>query len=154
MNNDKLDDLFSSLSDSASTLNNYSDSCNKKLKYAQERLSSLNIGLEYWLEEPIFRGDQTGNLDPHKTSIEKIKRLGFSRLSSHWVLAVKTVRCVSGFYQGDMSCPYTNEYVDDAPEPLLDSSREIRLAALKALPEFLAKYNDLVQELNSELSNS
>lgn len=154
MNDLNTNDLFSSLSDSASTLNSYSDSCNKKLKDAQERLASLNIGLEFWLDRPISRSDQKGDIGANDNSTEIIKRLGFSRLNGSWVLAVKTVRSVSGFYQGDMDCPYTNEYVDKDPDALLDSPRELRLAALKSLPEFLYGYNNLVCELNSELSKS
>lgn len=154
MNDANINDLFFSLSNSASTLNSYSDSCNKKLKDAQDRLASLNIGLEYWLSKPISRSDQQGDAGAHDYSTEIIKRLGFSRVNGSWVLAVKTVRCVSGFYQGDIDCPYTNEYVDKEPEPLLDTPREIRLTAFKSLPDFLDGYNNLVQELNSALAKS
>ena len=78
--------------------------------------------------------------------------MGFSRINGNWVLAIKSIRHVSGFYQGDTDCPFTNEYVDNDPEPLLETSRELRLTALKVLPEFLSGYNNLVQEINSELA--
>lgn len=154
MNDKNIENLFSTLSSNASILNSQSDSCNKKIKDSQERLISLNIGLEYWLDNPIFRSDQKGDIGANDNSTEIIKRLGFYRLNGNWMLAVKNVRCVSGFYQGDMDCPYTNEYVDKEPEPLLDAPREIRLAALKYLPDFLDGYNNLVQKLNAELAKN
>ncbi|GKW34031.1 hypothetical protein PEC730217_28110 [Pectobacterium carotovorum subsp. carotovorum] len=154
MSNTNFENLFSALSDSASILNTHSDSCNKIIKDTQDRLVSLNIGLEYWLNNPIFRSDQKGDIGANDNSTEIIKRFGFSRLNGNWMLSVKTVRCVSGFYQGEMDCPYTNEYVDKEPEPLLDAPREIRLTALKYLPEFLDGYNQLVQKLNSDLAKN
>lgn len=147
-------DLFSSLANNASILNNFSDSCNSKLKDVQERLVSLNIGLEYWLKKPLYNSDQQGDIGANDNSTVIIKRLGFSRLNGSWVLAIKTIRCVSGFYMGEQDCPFTNEYVDSDPEPLLDASRELRLNALKSLPDFLSGYNKLVQDLNAELSKS
>lgn len=154
MNTVDLNDLFSSLSNNAAILNTYSDSCNNKLKDVQERLVSLNIGLEYWLKEPLSSSDQQGDIGANDNSTVIIKRLGFTRLNGNWVLAIKTIRCVSGFYMGEQDCPYTNEYVDRDPEPLLDASRELRLNALKSLPDFLSGYNKLVQDFNADLSKS
>lgn len=154
MNNTSIENIFSALSNNASILNSHSESCNAKIKDTQERLVSLNIGLEYWLSNPISRSDQNGDIGVNDNSTETIKRLGFTRLNGVWMLAVKTVRSVSGFYQGDLECPYTNEYVDKEPEPLLDTPREIRLSALKYLPDFLDGYNDLVHNLNTELAKN
>lgn len=148
---DNIDDIFTSLSQNAAALNSYSDSCNQKLKSVQDRLVSLNIGLEYWLKKPLVTSDQQGDIGVNDNSTVIEKRLGFSRINGNWMLAVKTVRCVSGFYLGQEDCHFTNEYVDYSPEPLLDASREIRLNAVKELPTFLSEYNELVSEFNSAL---
>lgn len=148
---DNIDDIFTSLSQNASALNSYSDSCNQKLKSVQDRLVSLNIGLECWLKKPLVTSDQQGDIGVNDNSTVIEKRLGFSRINGNWMLAVKTVRCVSGFYLGQEDSHFTNEYVDYSPEPLLDASREIRLNAVKELPTFLSKYNELVSEFNSAL---
>lgn len=148
---DNIDDIFTSLSQNASALNSYSDSCNQKLKSVQDRLVSLNIGLEYWLKKPLVTSDQQGDIGVNDNSTVIEKRLGFSRINGNWMLAVKTVRCVSGFYLGQEDCHFTNEYVDYSPEPLLDASREIRLNAVKELPTFLSEYNELVSEFNSAM---
>lgn len=148
---DTIDDIFTSLSQNASALNSFSDNCNQKLKSVQDRLVSLNIGLEYWLKKPLVTSDQQGDIGVNDNSTVIEKRLGFSRINGNWMLAVKTVRCVSGFYLGQEDCHFTNEYVDYSPEPLLDASREIRLNAVKELPTFLSEYNELVSEFNSAL---
>lgn len=151
---DNIDDLFSSLSTNAAVLNQRSDECNKALKDAQERLVSLNIGLEYWLKKPIHHGKQTGTVSAHETHSEIVTRLGFTRLGGNWCFATNTVRLEHGFHEGDMSMHYTCEFEDEDPEYLLNASRELRLAAVKALPEFLREYNRMIQELNAALEKS
>jgi hypothetical protein len=149
-----LDSIFSSLSASASQLNETSERCNRTLRDAQARLVTMNIGLEHWHGRPIARTDKTGDIGPGDLETEFVTLLGFTKVLGKWCLAVKEMRLVSGFYEQDMDSPFQNSYVSREPSPLLDSPREIRLSALKVLPEFLSDLVQVVQEANAELSRS
>ena len=46
---------------------------------------------------------------------------------------------VEGFFEGDTSCPYRNEYSSGDRTPLLRASRAVRIEALKHLPELLTR---------------
>lgn len=148
----KLGSLFSTLENSAKELNSITDSCNKTLQSAQDRLVSLNVGIEYWFDDPIHRSDLSGDVGPNDVSTEYWKHLGFCKIDGVWVLGVKEVRHASGFYQGDLEYPFTSKYVDNPPVPILNSSRELRLSACDSLADFLSAYGTFFQAMNKELS--
>ena len=149
-----LNSLFSSLESQANQLNSVAESANQALEAAQTRLVNLNIGVEIWHSKPLDRSDLDGSTNPNDTSIEVLSLLGFSKVDGKWCLALKKVRHESGFFEGDMSCPYTNEYLESPPVPLLNQSRNLRLSALNMLPKFLEEISEYVSNMLQELSNT
>ncbi len=134
-----LNSIFSSLETQAKQLNEISDEANHMLSMVEQRLIDLNIGLEIWYSDPLERSDSEGNISSHETSTERVKFLGFARTDGKWCFAVKTFRIVNGFYQGDMDCPFQNNFAEGQPVPLLKQSRDLRIRALEVLPKFLEK---------------
>ena len=149
-----LNSLFSSLETQANQLNSVAESANQALEAAQNRLVNLNIGFEFWHPKPLERSDLTGSTKAHDTSTEILSLLGFAKVEGKWCLALKKVRHESGFFEGDMNSPYTNEYLETQPVPLLSQSRNLRLAALNLLPEFLEQLSEQVSNLLKDLSNT
>lgn len=132
-----LDSIFSSLESSAKELNNASDVANQTLAEAEQRLVNSNIGIEVWYPKILTCTDSEGGVGAYEKSIDIIDVLGFARVEGKWCLAIKSIRRVSGFYQGDEDCPYTNEFIETPPSPLLKQSRTLRIKAVAALPGFI-----------------
>jgi hypothetical protein len=127
--------LISKFTDTAGRLNTASDSVNSVLRTVEDRLVQANGGVEAWLRSALTSTDAEGSTRGETVWISTF--LGFAKLDSEWGLAVKLIRFVSGFFEGDTSCPYQNEYKAGEPVRLLKSSREIRIAALEKLPELI-----------------
>lgn len=150
-----IDELFSLLADSAKSLNSLSDECNQLIENVENYLSSLNIGLDFWYKEkPVFRSDLTGSADPNSISTYIEKRLGFCRINGSWVLGIKTVRCESGFFQGDLDMHFENEYFDGEPIYLKGASRDLRINSAAILSDFLLSYNEFVQNKVKEIQTT
>ena len=147
-----LNSIFSSLESQAAELNSASDTANQALADAEKRLVALNIGMEIWCPRPLECAEAEGGTGPYETIVEVVNLLGFARAEGKWCLAVKQVRRVSGFFEGDTNCPYTNEFLETPPAPLLKQSRSLRISALEALPEFLAQITEHVQSKVQEIS--
>ena len=149
-----LDTIFSSLESSATEFNSASDLGNQTLMDAEKRLVSANIGIEAWYPVPLESTDAEGDIGPHDTSSHIVDFLGFARAEGKWCLVIKRIKRVSGFFEGDMNCPYTNEYLETPPAPLLKQSRSLRMKALAVLPKFLVQITDEVRSKTLELSEA
>lgn len=147
-----LNSIFSSLESQAAELSSASDIANQALADAEKRLVALNVGIEIWYPKPLGCADAVGGTGPSETIAEVIDVLGFARAEGKWCLAVKQVRRVSGFFDGDTNCPYTNEFLVTSPAPLLKQSRSLRINALEALPEFLSQITEHVRSKVQEIS--
>jgi hypothetical protein len=128
-------DLFTELESSAGRLNELSDSIdrsiNQKIREVEERLDSMRIGIEALLEEPLS-----------KTPVEKtdglsIYRLGYRKdpdvMAERWCLFIK-------HSLGQRGVPdYETSDFEEPVEiyPLLQASRELRILAIRHLPELL-----------------
>ena len=141
-----LRNAFSSLERVARNLNDSSDEVNRALADAEARLVSFKIGLEVWHPQELDCSDATGSIRPNEVTEYVSDVLGFARIEGKWCLCVKRVAVATGYYEGDQQCPYTNEYVDRAPEPLLRQSRNLRIKALTVLPDFLKHMASHVEE--------
>src|SRR5690606_15682363 len=149
-----LKSIFSSLESSAATLNDASDAANKTLIDAESFLVGLNIGLESWYPTALETTDPIGGAGLRETSHHFADFLGFSRSEGKWCFVIKRMKFVSGFYHGDEECPYTNEYLETPPAPLLKHSRGLRIKALGVLPEFLSQISKQVQTKALEVSKA
>jgi hypothetical protein len=149
-----LQAILPALQSQAARLNEASDNANRLLGGIEKQLIELNIGLEVWHSRPIDSSDSKGDLGPHQTSSRVVQLLGLARVDGKWCLAVKALRLVSGYFQGDMDCPYENQYLEAPPAPLLKASRALRLAALRAMPGFLAELNEHIGTTVRELEDA
>jgi hypothetical protein len=140
---------FEQLLKSAKQLNKASDQVNAELANVEKLLVGAKIGLTFWLDaSPLQESDATGDLGErsHTAAI-----LGFDRVDGHWMLAVKTLRYVSGYYQGDISSPFTSVFVENEPSALVKAPRELRLAALRVIPKFIEEFKDKVADHVAEI---
>ena len=135
---EELPKLLSRFATSAERLNKASDAVNLILAKVEKRLAERNAGVEYWLRHALNSSDAEGSTRGETSWTAKV--LGFAKVNGTWCLAAKPVRYVSGFFEGDTSCPYQNEYKAGEPIPLLKAPRDIRISALSLLP-------NLVQEM-------
>lgn len=136
----------------AKQLNQASDQVNLELQKIEKALDAANLGLTFWLEDkPIDQSDAIGGIEPHDTSEYTSDLVGFARVEGKWRLAVKRLRRVSGFYQGDMDCPFANVFVEGELTPLLKASRELRLNALRVMPDFIAALKEKVVQRVGEI---
>jgi hypothetical protein len=131
------------LLENAKQLNEASNEVNRELKKLEDTLNAAKVGLTFWFEsKPLHQSDTTGDLSSSEyTSVV----LGYTRIGGNWCLAVKRLREVSGFFEGDTSCPFTNVFMDVEPEALLKTSRDLRLKALQLMPEFLTALNEHIE---------
>ena len=149
-----LDSIFASLESSAEDLNAASDEANRVLADVEERLVGYNIGFETWYGVPLTCSDSEGGIGAFEKSEEVVDVLGFAQIDKAWCLAVKKIRRVSGFYQGDEDCPYTNEFLEAPAVPLLNQSRELRTRAATVLPDFLSYVAEEIRKKASEIGRA
>jgi hypothetical protein len=140
-----VDDVFPALEAQAERLNKVSDEANRKLAAIEKRLVDLNIGLEYWHERPVHRDDSVGTFSRDDTREQLVQLLGFARVDGTWCLALKPIRLVNGFFEGDTSAPFQNRYSGGKVVPLLQASRDLRIVSLDAMPHFLTEFNEHIQ---------
>jgi hypothetical protein len=132
----ELASRLAALDATAQELNQASNSINATLNAIEKVLGGINVGLEIWLSAPLTRTDAEGSMTTDSVWIEQ--RLGYARINGKWCLAVKRLRFHSGFFEGDRSCPFQNEFRDGPEIPLAQASREARIEALGMLSELVA----------------
>src|SRR5438552_631515 len=91
----ELSTRLSSLEDTASKLNEASNSVTEILNAVEKRLADMNIGLEVWLDDkPLKKTDARfiDNDDDSAVVHWTEKRLGYARVDKKWCLAVKSVQ--------------------------------------------------------------
>lgn len=124
--------LLSTLSDRAAKLNAESDSLNSILATVERRLVEANVGVETWVKQALSSTDHVGDL--FQPTTWTALHLGFAKVEGKWCIATKSTRYVSGFFEGDTNCPFTNQYADGDPSPVSKASRDVRVLALEQLP--------------------
>jgi hypothetical protein len=80
-----------------------SNNANEVIKSVENRLLRANIGMESWWDRGIMSADASNELGQYETGSYAQRLLGFTKLYDEWSLAVKTVRFVSGYVDGDPS---------------------------------------------------
>jgi hypothetical protein len=131
---------LSALESQAGRLNELSDEINKKLAAIQSRIVAMNIGMEFWYDVPIWRRNAVVTSIGDGKSTEIVDLLGLTKQGGQWCLAVKAVKVEKGFYEGNRDCPYENRYfAGEFDTPILESSRELRIAALGIMKDFISE---------------
>jgi hypothetical protein len=117
-----------SLTSIARQLNSGSDALSDALTKIQQRLNASGIGMEAWVTIPGTRVQD----DQAPLGVERWfdDELGYGRNGEAWALLTRRTSCV--YMAGDASAV---SYGDQ--KPLLRASRELRLAAVGAIPELI-----------------
>lgn len=139
-------DNIAGLSEVSRKLNKKSDTLNTTIISLNEKLAKLHLGIETWLpNSPIeqsdpyydYERDEHGNFPLHNETW-----LGYCRFDEvGWALAVK--RVVLQIVDRSLE----NKIVEAETKPLLDTSRQIRLEAMKLLPGLLDAVKKRAEEL-------
>jgi hypothetical protein len=111
---------FENLSTVASTLNAASDELTKVVAALDEALKKLNIGLTVWLSFR-FRGD------PDSPGEYDTDQIGYAKVQSTWGLALRRIWGNESF----------DAHQEDGPWHFSDAPRELRIAAVDQIPEFI-----------------
>lgn len=148
-------DNIAELSDLSRKLNQKSDALSTTIISLNEKLAKLNLGVETWLtSSAIERGDPYYDYerDPHGDfPLHNETWLGYCRFDElGWALAVKHVALqITNHMDQEARAlfTYTPSVVEAEKKPLLDASREIRLKAMKVVPELLDAVKQKAEEL-------
>jgi hypothetical protein len=128
-------DTVNELAGLSRRLNQSSDKINSIIADLNKKLVALNFGIEVWTYGPIAETDPE-LLDPSKLASnlrsKNVDYLGWCKLSDVWQLSVKSGTLVESVDEGGFS-----ELTDVDYMPLSKTSREMRAAAIKAIPELL-----------------
>ena len=77
---------------------------------------------------------------------EKQIRLGFGKRGGKWQLLLKFTTLHHGFFEGDTSSPYCDDGGKEF-QPVLESTRELRIAAINHLVEFISDLKEDAENL-------
>ncbi len=126
MSDQELSSLLSELKQKALQLNTESNSINTTISLVENEIVTANVGLEVFLDR--------GRADVLRVEGEEEAHLGFAKLDSGWHLVVRLT--------DDEGSP------EDGPTcvQLAQASREMRIAALKRLPDLIRLINDKIRE--------
>jgi hypothetical protein len=149
-----LSEILSSVDGAAKRLNKISNNANEVITSVENRLLRANIGMEIWWDTSIMWADCSNELGRYEQSTWAGRLLGFAKINGEWCLGVKTVRWVKGYHEGDPDSEYTTEHLLDEPTQLRRASRDVRLAALKKMPEFLAFLAKAVEDAVAEMETT
>lgn len=150
MSDDALSRRFNSLANAAQRLNAESDALKAQICDFEEKVRSLRLGLEVWLEEPMnendppipveYKGmDMPGRLE---------KFVGFAKGPKSWELRIRYTKSVID--------PETEGWaIADATETrLLDAPRGDRIAAVALFPRLLSELTDAAEAAISAINRA
>ncbi|HXQ22300.1 MAG TPA: hypothetical protein VN812_11550 [Candidatus Acidoferrales bacterium] len=124
----RLRSRLSELQPIAAELNKASDAFTVELKTLEADLSTLNIGIEVELPEPFYVEHAQHEYDQHSEEISRSfvpeYRLVYGKIVNHWRIAVRCLERESVWNGKD-------RYVQTWDRPLVDASRELRIAAVE-----------------------
>lgn len=117
------------------------DPLDSLLKEIEEKLNNRYQGLEVWLPQPILTLSRTGKaIAPVETQV----RLGYSETKRGWGLAIRKVRVEFVAFEANTNRLSAEAFDASDPLSIFDASRQVRIAALKVIPDLVT----LVKEKN------
>lgn len=126
--------VLSSVDSASKRLNTISNNANAVLRSIQDRLTISNIGLEVWWDKKPLTHAGSTDLRHDETACWMTQVLGFARVDGDWCLAVQTFRHGAYIFENEED---TRTAIDGTPTALLRAPRNLRLAAMQIMPEFL-----------------
>lgn len=150
---------FQKLTEVAKKLNDESDKINKLIERFQDKLNSLNVGLEVWLErDPLeewreeddeeVSNETWGERTPAEEEPKIYKRLlGYTKSYDGWAVSVKTI---AEYY--DHKGRFQSIDVANSEIELLKESREIRLESVTLFPQLLEEITARAEGLITQVS--
>jgi hypothetical protein len=164
---DEVEGRFSALTKAAADLNAASDALTAWLREVEDRLAALRLGVGVILDKPLF--DAPDDTEEEPESMEELDQdgegflyhgtahyLGYGKVGTRWRFIVRSfesawVWCPGTVFVGDSEVGW-DDRKNVREKPLLDSSRELRLAAAKQIGELLdvitARAREHVDSLN------
>lgn len=121
----------------AGRLNQETDTLNWVIEAVESRIQSMNLGVTAW-DERLLNAESEPN-DSGAVDRTRGWVVGHVKIKDAWRLAAKQVCVEHGFFEGDTSCPYRNEYDMAEPIPLLRASRVVRVEAVSRLEALLER---------------
>jgi len=140
---DKVNSRLNSLAKLAPQLNKATDLYMDELREIEEKLKKLNLGIEVELNEAIQEGHHFSEDNPNG------EPTGITFYSA-WMLGYGRIRH-STFTEWSLLVYYYTVYSDDRDWqeedtfPLLEASRELRIAAAEKIPALLEKIEEAVK---------
>ncbi len=126
---------LSDLAPLAQKVNKQSDQINRTISSIHEKLAKLNLGIEVWLDDNLRNAlECSAWSDEASMRVRTISYLGYDRFDGKWQLVVKEV---NEEYTVDELGEEQVEVVNPEYTPLLQASRNLRLAALPKIPLLL-----------------
>jgi hypothetical protein len=146
-----LSSVLSTIESSSKHLNSVSNNSNAVLRNIEKRLTGANIGLEVWWDKKTLDHIGSTDLRHDETACWRTQQLGFTRIGGDWCLAVRTMRNGAYYFEGDEN---VRQAVDGEPTALLRAPRNIRLEALRLMPEFLVFLQKVIEETAGNLETA
>jgi hypothetical protein len=151
---DDVEKRLSSLSKVAEELNAASDSVTAALRSLEERLVKLKLGVEVLVEHPPdvpVEITSFGDADGETTNYFGNQYfLGYGKIAGSWRLLVQRFACAWPGRENEDCVEVGDDFTDmrepQERKPLLDSSRDVRLAATAQLELLLAEIEEAARE--------
>jgi hypothetical protein len=164
LNDCTVSGLLSEIEKSAAELNRASDLINRNLKAIEERLVGANTGVEVFLLPPLVESEpkttvgSTSNDDTFLVTDSYQDRLGFGKAPEDgWCLLIKRVHIQDSRLEESVdeeSDGYSHTETTDQIYPVLQASRELRIAALGRMKEFLQVFKGAIELRVDAIHNS
>lgn len=146
-----LSAVLSTIESSSKRLNTVSNNANAVLRNIEKRLTDANIGLEVWWDKKTLDHIGSTDLRHDETACWRTQQLGFARVGGDWCLAVRTMRNATYIFEGDEDY---RTAVDEGLTALLRTPRNVRLAALRLMPEFLLFLEKEIEDATGNLETA
>jgi len=167
----ELGDRFAALARVAKDLNSISDRVSERLREVEERLRTLGLGVEVELRSHCLSSNDHGEADvtdtqdlmeiesllglplqhPGEVRVRSVTQsiLAYAKLAGTWRLVVRTYGCKWARRREDTvdfseSPPLFREIQSE--QPLLDASRDVRLAAVEQLDALLEEIQKAAED--------
>ena len=135
----KADAALSRLFSSAKSLNTVSDKITAQIKEIESALAAHGIGVEAWINVDKWTEDLWSDNGEQKWAVQYYASIGYAKHNGKWALLYSAG---SDFGGG----PTTSQ--------LRDTAREVRISALKRLPELFDKLAEETQKLTEKAAKN